>query len=48
MVNYLYRRDKVVVIVQKTWKKMSEQAQQKALGLPFSEPDMQVLQEALA
>ncbi|MBO9481849.1 DUF4202 domain-containing protein [Salinisphaera sp. G21_0] len=41
-------RDKVIAIVQKTWKKMSEQAQQKALALPFAEPDLQVLQEALA
>ena len=41
-------KDKVISIVQKTWKKMSEQAQQKALELPFSESDLQVLQEALA
>ena len=45
---HLYPRGKVVVIVQKTWKKMSEQAQHKALALPFAEPDLKVLQEALA
>ena len=43
-----HAREKVIDIVQKTWKKMSELAQQKALELPFSEPDLNILQEALA
>ncbi|MFK0569968.1 DUF4202 domain-containing protein [Endozoicomonas sp.] len=42
-----YPRDKIISIVQKTWKKMSERAQQEALQLPFTENDKKILEEAL-
>ncbi|WP_299728252.1 DUF4202 domain-containing protein [uncultured Endozoicomonas sp.] len=41
-------KEKIIAIVQKTWKKMSEAAQAMALELPFSEHELSLLQEALS
>ena len=43
-----HEKEKIISIVQKTWKKMSEMAQQKALQLPFSDHDLSLLKEALS
>lgn len=43
-----YDADKVVEVVQKTWKKMSERAHQLALTLPFSATGLALVQRALA
>ena len=40
--------EKMVSILQKTWKKMSPAAREQALALPFSEREKEVLQRALA
>ena len=40
--------DKMVGILQKTWKKMSPAAREEALALPFSERETELLQRALA
>jgi hypothetical protein len=40
-------RDKMINILQKTWKKMSEQAKAKALALPFTEAENALIREAL-
>jgi hypothetical protein len=39
--------DKMVVILQKTWKKMSEAARTEALALPFTEAEKSLVQKAL-
>ena len=40
--------EKMVSILQKTWKKMSPAAREQALALPFSEREKELLQRALA
>lgn len=40
--------EKVIGIIQKTWKKMSGEAQQAALSLSFSAPQLQLIKQALA
>jgi hypothetical protein len=40
--------DKIINAVQKTWKKMSEQARAKALELPFGEKEKKLIEKALA
>ncbi len=40
--------EKMITILQKTWKKMSEQARGAALQLPYSDEEKAVLQRALA
>jgi uncharacterized protein DUF4202 len=40
--------DKMVGILQKTWKKMSDAARTQALGLPFSEPESALIRKALS
>ena len=40
--------EKMVGILQKTWKKMSPAAREEALALPFSERETELLQRALA
>lgn len=40
--------EKMTGILQKTWKKMSEQAKAEALELPYSEPEAEAIQRALA
>lgn len=39
--------DKMINAVQKTWKKMTPNAQQRALALPFTDSEKQLLQRAL-
>ncbi len=43
-----YEEEKIIRIVQKTWKKMSHQAQQTALGLNFSKQELALIEAALA
>jgi hypothetical protein len=43
-----YPAEKVVEVVQKTWQKMSEQARERALTLPFSAGSLALIQRALA
>jgi len=43
-----YPAEKVTAVVQKTWKKMSAKAHQAALGLPFTQGSLQIVQRALA
>jgi len=40
--------EKVIDIIQKTWKKMSEKGHQAALRLNYSEPGLSLIQKALA
>ncbi len=40
--------DKIINAVQKTWKKMTEQARAKALDLPFGEKEKKLIEKALA
>jgi Domain of unknown function (DUF4202) len=40
--------DKMINAVQKTWKKMTEQARTKALELPFAEKEKKLIEKALA
>jgi hypothetical protein len=40
--------DKIVDIVRKTWRKMSPQGQQLALGLPLTNDDQAIIEQALA
>jgi hypothetical protein len=40
--------DKMINAVQKTWKKMTEQARAKALELPFAEKEKKLIEKALA
>src|SRR6267378_284415 len=40
--------DKMINAVQKTWKKMTEQARAKALELPFGEKEKKLIEKALA
>lgn len=42
-----YPTEKVVEVVQKTWKKMSAKGHEAALGLPFSEASLQIVKRAL-
>ncbi len=44
----LHPDEKVVDIIAKTWRKMSDRAHQVALGLPFSEHALRLVQAALA
>lgn len=43
-----HQEEKVVSILQKTWRKMSENAQKMALALPLKEQDIQLINKALA
>jgi hypothetical protein len=43
-----YEAQKVIEVVQKTWKKMSERAHRLALSLPFSASGLALVQQALA
>jgi hypothetical protein len=43
-----YADEKVIDIVQKTWRKMSERGQKLALGLPFSEATLSLVSRALS
>lgn len=42
-----YSEEKLIDIVQKTWRKMSERAHSEALKLPFSKPALALLSKAL-
>ncbi len=42
-----YSEEKMIDIVQKTWRKMSERAHSEALKLPFSKPALALLSKAL-
>ena len=43
-----YSEPKIIDIVQKTWKKMSERGRQKALELPLPESVGSIVEKALA
>ncbi|HYQ26199.1 MAG TPA: DUF4202 domain-containing protein [Polyangiaceae bacterium] len=43
-----YPPEKVIEVVQKTWKKMSAKAHELALGLPFSPASLELVKRALA
>lgn len=43
-----HNEDKIIDIVQKTWKKMSETGQKSALNIPFSEKISEILKKSLS
>ena len=43
-----YQEEKLIDIIQKTWKKMSEKGQKAALELPLSDASLQLISKALS